>query len=309
MFRAEASSFTGLASSEVTWPPCSADGGAEPDRRVAARAADLEHLAAGLAGAEREQERPARRRHLERALLDGQAPRPPRPSVSCSSRRGRHGRDRRASARSRSTSSRTQQSARWSFTTPHACMAAYTVVGPTNRKPALRRSLASATDSGVAACHSVVARGDRSRCWARGPRRARPTARRRARSASVARAFAIAASILPRWRTMPASSSSRSTSASPKRGDPLGVEARERLPGTPAACAGSSATRARTGTPRGRAARRSRARRGPGGPIPRRGSGCTPASVVGQQRTSAQPSTSTMTMPSSTRTGKVLTGR
>ena len=35
------------------------------------------------------------------------------------------------------------------------------------------------------------------------------------RSATVARAFAIAASIFPRWRTIPASASSRSTSASP----------------------------------------------------------------------------------------------
>ena len=36
-------------------------------------------------------------------------------------------------------------------------------------------------------------------------------------SSSVARAFPITDSILPRWRTMPASPSSRSTSRSPKR--------------------------------------------------------------------------------------------
>ena len=47
------------------------------------------------------------------------------------------------------------------------------------------------------------------------------------RSASTARAFAIVASIFWRLRTMPASPSSRSTSAGPERGDQLGIEARE----------------------------------------------------------------------------------
>ena len=53
------------------------------------------------------------------------------------------------------------------------------------------------------------------------------------RSATVARAFAIAASILPRWRTMPASPSRRRTSRSRKLGDRSGSKpanaARKRL--------------------------------------------------------------------------------
>ena len=40
--------------------------GGEPDRRVAARAADLEHLAPGLRRDEREQEAPGGRRHRAR---------------------------------------------------------------------------------------------------------------------------------------------------------------------------------------------------------------------------------------------------
>jgi hypothetical protein len=49
--------------------------------------------------------------------------------------------------------------ARWSLTTPHACIAAWTVVGPTNRNPSRRRSFESAVDSGVVVCHSEGARG------------------------------------------------------------------------------------------------------------------------------------------------------
>ena len=46
-----------------------ADSGAEPDRRVPARAADLEHLARGLGSDEAEEELPGRRRDRPRALL------------------------------------------------------------------------------------------------------------------------------------------------------------------------------------------------------------------------------------------------
>jgi hypothetical protein len=49
------------------------------------------------------------------------------------------------------------------------------------------------------------------------------------RSASVARAFAIAASILPRWRTMPASRAAARRRAR-RSVRPLGVEAGEALP-------------------------------------------------------------------------------
>ena len=132
-------------------------------------------------------------------------------------------------------------------------------------------AFASAVDSGVEDCQSacvaglvvLAARNDqKSSCSGVA-----------SRSATVARAFAIAASILPRWRTIAASASSRSTSRSPKRATRSGRSPRTRR-GSPRACAGSSATRAPTGSPRGRAARRGRARRGRAGPTPRRGRRC-----------------------------------
>ena len=101
-------------------------GGAQPDRRVAARAADLEHLAARPAGAEREEEGAARRRDLERALVvreDGVVV----VAIGLLLEPAENRTDavvEHQAVRSRSTSARTQQSARWSFTTPHACMAA-----------------------------------------------------------------------------------------------------------------------------------------------------------------------------------------
>src|SRR6266545_3154370 len=61
--------------------------------------------------------------------------------MSCGRRASRSG--------SRVSSARTKQPARWSSTTPHACIMAYTVVAPTNRKPRRLNSLASAADSGV----------------------------------------------------------------------------------------------------------------------------------------------------------------
>ena len=89
-------------------------------------------------------------------------------------------------------------------------------MGPTKRKPRRFSSLLSAVDSGVIAGRSSSA-----------PRRAPPAGRRvrpdqlgqrlagRVHLAAAAVAFWIAASIFPRWRTMPASASSRSTSRSP----------------------------------------------------------------------------------------------
>src|SRR5205823_4015819 len=50
-------------------------------------------------------------------------------------------------SRSRWTSSRTKQSAMWSFTMPQASSVEYTVVGPTNRKPRRFSSLDSAVAS------------------------------------------------------------------------------------------------------------------------------------------------------------------
>jgi hypothetical protein len=58
-----------------------------------------------------------------------------------------------------STAARTWQLARWSLTTPQACIPAYTVVGPTNRKPAFFSRLDSAADSGVDGNQSAVETG------------------------------------------------------------------------------------------------------------------------------------------------------
>jgi hypothetical protein len=71
---------------------------------------------------------------------------------------------------------RNSQSARWSFTSPAACISAYAVVGPTKRNPRRRSSLASASDSGVAAASwSPLAAG-----WRRCGRARSATAARRA---------------------------------------------------------------------------------------------------------------------------------
>ena len=87
----------------------------------------------------------------------------------------------------------------------------------------------------------------------------------------AARAFAIAASILARLRTIPSSASSRFTSPSPKAAT-RSISKSAKRPGTPRACEGSSATRGRTGTPPGRGAHTGLGRRAPGGPTRRRGS-------------------------------------
>ena len=99
---------------------------------------------------------------------------------------------------------------------------------------------------------------------ARGARRARRTrpARRGARRARPPPcAFAIAASILPRWRTIAGVGEQAADVALAEPRDRLDLEARERRAEAPRACAGSSATTAPTGSPRARAARRCRGRR------------------------------------------------
>ena len=87
---------------------------------------------------------------------------------------------------------------------------------------------------------------------------------------AAALALAIAASILPRWRTMPASPSSRSTSRLAEAAT-SGCRSPRRPPGSSPACAGSSSTRDPTGRPRAPAARRSAVVCAPDGPTPRRG--------------------------------------
>ena len=100
-----------------------------------------------------------------------------------------------------------------------------------------------------------------------------------------------------------ASPSSRSTSrlaeAATRSGSKPAKAARK-----PRACAGSSATRAPTGSPRGTAARRGPARPGPAGPTPRRGRrGRAGRSSPSSGSTGCTSATSTLTIPSSTRRG------
>ena len=134
----------------------------------------------------------------------------------------------------------------------------------------------SATDAGVAAWPQRASRSSRARPRRRGrarsARRRRRASRTRARSSRARRALLIVDSILPRWRTMPASPSSRSTSAASKRAT--------RSASKPAKAARKASRllrmvshSGRTGSPRGTASRTAAGRRRPGSPIPRRGSG------------------------------------
>ncbi len=52
------------------------------------------------------------------------------------------------SARAFNAKARAWQPSRWSFTSPIACMKAYTVVGPTKLQPRFLRSLDMAMDAG-----------------------------------------------------------------------------------------------------------------------------------------------------------------
>jgi hypothetical protein len=93
-------------------------------------------------------------------------------------------------------------------------MAAYTVVGPTKRKPAERSRFASAVDSGVEEGQSEGVRG--TSCCSGANDHTSSASGVSSRRARAARAFAIAASILPRCLTIDSSASRRRTSRSPK---------------------------------------------------------------------------------------------
>ena len=90
-------------------------------------------------------------------------------------------------------------------------MNAYTVVGPTKRKPRRFSSFESAIDSGVEAGISPHAI-DREPPG--GGAKLQTSSESPPSISSAATAFPIVASILPRWRMIPASPSSRSTSGS-----------------------------------------------------------------------------------------------
>jgi hypothetical protein len=111
---------------------------------------------------------------------------------------------------------------------PSACMAAYIVVGPTKRNPSRSIAFDKAVDSGVADCRSPNRRGaGRLRLPLRGGSNDHTNAASvpyRSCTSTVARAFAMVASILPRWRTMSASPSRRSTSRGPYRATLAGTK-------------------------------------------------------------------------------------
>ena len=87
---------------------------------------------------------------------------------------------------------------------------------------------------------------------------------------SAARALAITALILARFRTMPGVGHQPGHVLRRRRPRPPRGRIRRRRRGSSPACARWSARTARTGSPPGRAARRSPCRRAPGGPTPRR---------------------------------------
>ena len=92
-------------------------------------------------------------------------------------------------------------------------MRAYAVVGPTNANERRLSSLASAADAGVVDGTSAIVLGAGAGSGAKDHARvASPSG-----SAMAALAFPMAASILARFRTIPASASSRARSSSPYR--------------------------------------------------------------------------------------------
>ena len=98
-------------------------------------------------------------------------------------------------------------------TIPTASNSAYMVVGPTNAKPRFFSAFDSAVDSALTVGTSVMVRGCGVVSGANDSMNAtRPPP---SRSAIVARAFRRQASILPRCRMIPGSSSSRATSPLP----------------------------------------------------------------------------------------------
>ena len=163
-------------------------------------------------------------------------------------------------------------------------MSAYAVVGPTKRKPAPLERL-----------------GERGRLG-RDRRHVGQRARRRARAGSGANDQISAAEVVDRRRGAGVGDRRLDLGAvahdarvaqqpldvgRPELGHGGDREARERGRGTPRACAGSSATTGRTGTPRGTAARTARRRRAPAGPTPRRGSAGTRRELAPQRQRGA----------------------
>src|SRR4051812_34763020 len=107
-------------------------------------------------------------------------------------------RGRTSAARSASARAPDAQLAKWSLTTPKACIAAYAVVGPTKRNPRLRRSFDDAVDSGVLAGSSENFLGGRLLTGSYCQINAASDPPDRCNS-SAARALAMVASILPRF--------------------------------------------------------------------------------------------------------------
>ena len=138
------------------------------------------------------------------------------------------------------------------------------------------------------------------------PRRPRSTAfRPRATRACRARSRSRPRSCRGggRCRRRRAAASRRARRTSPSARD----RSRRRPRESSRACAGSSARRARTGSLRGRAARAARARRSPAVPTPRRDTRCSAGRSSPSSGPAVGQTTSTLTIPSSTWTGKVLT--
>ena len=151
---------------------------------------------------------------------------------------------------------------------PADCMKAYTVVGPTNRKPRRLSSFESALDSGVS--DGISPRLDEPRRAGRGrvaPHELGEPAGQLERRHRIAdrRLDLAAVADDPGVGEQPLDVAARRTRRRARS------RTRRTPAGSPRACAGSSATRARPGTPRARAARTARRRRAARGPTRRRG--------------------------------------
>ena len=129
----------------------------------------------------------------------------------------------------------TWQPSKWSSTSPQACISAYAVVGPTNRKPCLlerlrqRLRLGRRRPARRRACAGAAAAG-----------RARSDQISSASgTSSAARALAIAASIFARLRTIPRVGHQPRHVLLAERGHRLEDRSPRTRPGSPRACAGS----------------------------------------------------------------------
>ena len=102
----------------------------------------------------------------------------------------------------------------WSLTTPIACINAYTVVGPTKRHPRRLRSFDSRTEAAVCDGSGTALTASSSPPAGSNPQMYRANEPNSSINSPHRCALLMVASILPRWRTMPASPSKRATSAS-----------------------------------------------------------------------------------------------